>query len=111
MSRFAMKSSSTDGRPVSLTGTSLARSAAGGAAWTPTCGYLGAYVHRFGFRAFKMLNLFAYRATDPRVLRTAADIRSIPIFKSSGEPPEPTGKGKKLAGPFAGTPAGPRHYG
>ena len=34
---------------------------------------LRAYTHRFGFRTFKMLNLFAYRATDPRVLKSVAD--------------------------------------
>lgn len=39
----------------------------------PTLWRLRAYAHRFGFRAFTMLNLFAYRATDPRVLRRAAD--------------------------------------
>lgn len=39
----------------------------------PTLWRLRAYTHRFGFRAFKMLNLFAYRATNPRVLRTVVD--------------------------------------
>ena len=39
----------------------------------PTLWRLRAYTRRFGFRAFKMLNLFAYRSSDPRVLRTAAD--------------------------------------
>jgi hypothetical protein len=39
----------------------------------PTLWRLRAYTHRFGFRAFKMLNLFAYRATDPCVLKTVAD--------------------------------------
>jgi hypothetical protein len=34
---------------------------------------LRAYTQRFGFRAFKMLNLFAYRSSDPRVLKTVAD--------------------------------------
>jgi hypothetical protein len=39
----------------------------------PTLWRLQAYTHRFGFRAFRMLNLFAYRATDPRMLRRVAD--------------------------------------
>lgn len=39
----------------------------------PTLWRLRAYTHRFGFRAFKMLNLFAYRSSDPRVLKTVAD--------------------------------------
>jgi hypothetical protein len=39
----------------------------------PTLWRVRAYTNRFGFRAFKMLNLFAYRATDPRALRKAAD--------------------------------------
>ena len=34
---------------------------------------LRAYTQRFGFRAFKMLNLFAYRSSDPRVLKSVAD--------------------------------------
>jgi hypothetical protein len=39
----------------------------------PTLWRVRAYTHCFGFRSFKMLNLFAYRATDPRLLRKAAD--------------------------------------
>jgi hypothetical protein len=39
----------------------------------PTLWRIRAYTHRFGFRAFKMLNLFAYRATNLRVLRKVAD--------------------------------------
>jgi hypothetical protein len=39
----------------------------------PTLWRLRAYTQRFGFRAFTMLNLFAYRATDPRVLKSVAD--------------------------------------
>ncbi|MBW0001533.1 MAG: DUF1643 domain-containing protein [Verrucomicrobia bacterium] len=39
----------------------------------PTLWRVRAYTNRFGFRAFKMLNLFAYRAPDPRVLKRAAD--------------------------------------
>ena len=39
----------------------------------PTLWRIRAYTHRLGFRAFKMLNLFAYRTTDPRVLRKVAD--------------------------------------
>ena len=39
----------------------------------PTLWRLRAHTHRFGFRPFKVLNPFAYRATDPRVLNTVAD--------------------------------------
>lgn len=39
----------------------------------PTLWRVRAYTSRFGFRAFKMLNLFACRAADPRALRKAAD--------------------------------------
>jgi hypothetical protein len=39
----------------------------------PTLWRLRTYTQRFGFWVFKMLNLFAYRATDPRVLKSIAD--------------------------------------
>jgi hypothetical protein len=39
----------------------------------PTLWRVRAYTSRLGFRAFKMLNLFAYRATDPRILKKAVD--------------------------------------
>lgn len=39
----------------------------------PTLWRVQAYTNRLGFPAFKVVNLFAYRATNPRVLRKATD--------------------------------------
>ena len=39
----------------------------------PTLRRIRAYTHRLSYRQFRMLNLFAYRSTDPEKMKEAAD--------------------------------------